>query len=243
VLAHAPVILEQAEADPPETQAITAMLQHAAQAAPGALGVLIGVLLNAAPGLAAPVLAATTAHSAPIDAASRAATERAVEAVLDQIDPDRLVAAEDPAGLAPLRQTVAMLDRLADLSIDRPARNARIAETRVRIDAACRARFDRVLQAEMVDRLDMGPQASAEDVARLENAARNLRGFEQVARRVNGSDHYDRMLRRTAARLAPQERDDPVTRVDRLRLAEILLGPEVALNMLATIARMEEATS
>ena len=95
----------------------------------------------------------------------------------------------------------------------------------------------------MVDRLNMGPQASAEDVARLENAARNLRGFEQVARRVNGSDHYDRSLRRTAALLAPKERDDPVTRVDRLRLAEILLGPEVALNMLATIARMEEATS
>jgi hypothetical protein len=239
VLAHAPAIMELAASEAPEASVITSMLQHAARVPAGAMGVLIGVLLNAAPGLAAPVLAATTAHAAPIDAAGRAATERAVEAVLEQIDPERLVAAEDQAGLASLRQTVAMLDQLAELSIDRPSRTARIAETRVRIDAACRARFDAVLQTEMVERLELGPQAGADEVARLETAARNLRGFEQVARRVNGSDHYDRMLRRTASMLAPRERDDPVTRVDRLRLAEILLGPEVALNMLATIDAME----
>jgi hypothetical protein len=239
VLANAPAILDQAEAEAPEPQVVTAMLQQAAGAVPCAMGVLIGVLLNAAPALAAPVLAATTAHAATIDAAGRAAAEKAVEAVLEQIDPERLVASEDPAGLAGLRRTVAMLDQLADLSIDRPSRTARITETRVRLEAACRTRFDAVLQTELVDHLEHPEQAADEAVARLEMAARHLRGFEQVARRVNGSDHYDRMLRRTAPLLAPRPGEDHAARIDRLRLAEILLGPEVALSMLGTIDSME----
>jgi hypothetical protein len=239
VLAHAPAIFDQAEAEAPELPVVAAMLQHAAGAVPCAMGVLVGVLLNAARSLATPVLAATTAHAAPIDAAGRAAAEKAVEAVLEQIDPERLVAADDPAGLAGLRRTVAMLDQLADLSIDRPTRAARIIETRARIETACRARVDAVLQTELVDRLEDARTAADDTVVRLEMAARHLRGFEQVARRVNGSDHYDRMLRRTAPLLAPRPGDDQLARIDRLRIAEILLGPEVALSMLGTIDTME----
>lgn len=241
VLANAAAIVDQAEAEAPEVPVVAAMLQQAAGSVPCAMGLLVGVLLNAGPGLAAPVLAATTAHAAPIDAAGRAAAEKAVEAVLEQIDPERLVAADDPAGLAGLRRTVAMLDQLAELSIDRPGRAARINETRARIETACRARFEAVLQTELVDRLEQA-QATADDaVARLEMAARHLRGFEQVARRVNGSDQYDRMLRRTAPLLAPRPGEGPAARVDRLRLAEILLGPEVALSMLGAIDGMEAA--
>jgi hypothetical protein len=47
------------------------------------------------------------------------------------------------------------------------------------------------------------------------------------------------MLRRTAPLLAPRPGDDQLARIDRLRIAEILLGPEVALSMLGTIDTME----
>lgn len=72
----------------------------------------------------------------------------------------------------------------------------------------------------------------AEAVGLLEASARQLRNFEQVARRVNRSDHYDKLLRDTAALLAPVAGEDEFARIDRLRLAEILLGPETALSML-----------
>jgi hypothetical protein len=217
---------------------IAGILQDAAAAAPDAMGVVVGVLLHAAPALATPVLAATTAHTAPIDAAGRAAAERAVEAVLEQIEPDQLVASDDPAGLAGLRRAVAMLDQLAALSVDRPSRSARIAETRGRIDAACRVRFEAALQTDVVPRLGQLPSATPEEAASLEVAARHLRGFEQVARRVNGSDHYDKQLRAMTAALAPRAGDTMAARVDRLRLAEILLGPEVAMAMMGTIDTM-----
>jgi hypothetical protein len=40
------------------------------------------------------------------------------------------------------------------------------------------------------------------------------------------------MLRNTGPLLSPRPGDDAQARVDRLRLAEILLGPEQALQML-----------
>lgn len=238
VLSRAVEIAEQAEADAPDRQAVAGMVRDAAAQGPEAIGVVVGVLLHASPALAALVLSVTTAHGTPIDAAGRAAAERAIDSVLAQIDAEQLVAADDPAGLAGLRRTVAMLDELATLSVDRPTRFARISEARGRIDAACRVRFESVLHSDVVPRLGQVPTASAEDEARLEAAARNLRGFEQVARRVIGSDHYDRLLRATSAALAPRPEDDKAARVARLRLAEILLGPEVALGMLGTIDAM-----
>ncbi len=63
-------------------------------------------------------------------------------------------------------------------------------------------------------------------------AARDVRRFEHVARRINRSDHYDRQLRGTIDGLARRAADDNEARVDRLRLAEILLGSEKALQML-----------
>lgn len=196
------------------------------------MGVLISALLHWLPGAATQVLDFTSAHAAPTGLPGRTATERAVEHVLDTIEAEQSDPSEGPPSLGRLRQVVEMLDELAAGSSDRPTRSARIAATRGRVDNACRQRFQNQLKGQVVERLAAGLPSSPEEMHTLETAARDLRRFETVARRINNSDHYDRMLRSTMTLLAPRTEGGGQDRVDRLRLAEILLGPEKALQML-----------
>jgi hypothetical protein len=231
VWGSAPAIARQVAAGKPDREEIAALLVDAART-PDAMSVLIGVLLHWLPGAATQVLDFTSAHAAPTGLPGRTATERAVEHVLDTIEAEQDATAGTMPNLPRLRQVVEMLDELEAGSSDRPTRSARIAAARGRVDTACRQRFQAQIKTEVVDRLASGlPQAESEMDA-LEASARTLRSFEHVARRINNSDHYDRMLRATMSLLAPRHDDDGQGRVDRLRLAEILLGPERALQML-----------
>jgi len=231
VLRHAKAIAGQVDADPPGGEVIAGILSQAA-AEPEAMGVLISVILHWVPAAASQVLGITSAHSAPTGLPGRNATERAVEHVLDRIETEQQESQAGVAGLPRLRRTIAMLDELEVGSADRPARSARIAATRARVDSACRGRFQALLQDTVAGRLSAGLPQTPHDVATLEAAARDLRRFEHVARRISGSDHYDRQLRALVSGLAPDKADDPQARVDRLRLAEVLLGPEQAMQML-----------
>jgi hypothetical protein len=234
VLRQAPAIARQVPRASPDRTAISELLTEAA-AEPETLGALISVMMHWIPNAATLILSLTSSHASPAGLPGRAATERAVEHVLDSIEADPVVAPDGAVGLTKLRRTVAMLDELAEGSADRPARSARIAATRARIDTTCRSRFETTLQSRVLAPLS-GPlpqQAAASEA--LEDAARDLRRFEQVARRINNSDAYDRMLRNTRPLLSPRADDDAQARVDRLRLAEILLGPEQALQMLVEV--------
>jgi hypothetical protein len=231
VLRQAPAIARQVPRRPPDRVAISEILADAA-AEPETMGVLIGVMMHWVPSAAPIILSLTSAHGAPTGLPGRTATERAVEHVLDTIEAEPMVAPDGGPGLDRLRRTAAMLEELAEGSADRPARSARIAATRARIDTACRTRFEASLQERVVTPLAAPLAEQAEVTGALEDAAREMRRFEQVARRINNSDAYDRMLRNTRPLLAPRPGDDPQARVDRLRLAEILLGPEQALQML-----------
>jgi len=235
VLHQAPAIARQVPRPTPDKGAIAELLTEAA-ADPETMPVLISVMMHWIPNAATMILALTSAHSAPTGLPGRTATERAVEHVLDTIEAEPGVTPDGGAGLTRLRRTVAMLEELAEGSADRPARSARIAATRARIDASCRTRFESSLQERVIVPLAAAlPQETAASEA-LEDAARELRRFEQVARRINNSDAYDRMLRATMPLVAPRPGDDPQARVDRLRLAEILLGPEQAMQMLVRLA-------
>lgn len=240
VLRHAPAMSGQLNADPPDAEVITRILTEAAFE-PDRLDVLISVLLYWLPASAAQVLDVTSAHAAPTGLPGRTATERAVEHVLENIEAEQAAAKDGMPDLPRLRRTIAMLDQLEASSTGRPTRCARISATRSRVDSACRTQFESLLQDRMVSRLAGGlPQAPA-DIAALETAARDIRRFEQVARRISGSDHYDRKLRNTINILGPNAGDDSDSRVDRLRLAEILLGPEKALQMLGEAEKVAQA--
>lgn len=231
VLRHAPAMAREMDSDAPDAAVITGMLTEAVDQ-PDAMGVLISVILFWVPAATTIVLDATSAHAAPTGLPGRSATERAVERVLEGIEAEQEAAQGGVAGLTRLRRSVAMLEQLTASSTGKPTRSARINATRDRIDSACRGQFQTMLKDQVLTRLTDGlPQAPGE-VASLEAAARDIRRFEQVARRINGSDHYDRQLRGTVDGLRPNGGDDVDARIDRLRLAEILLGPEKALQML-----------
>jgi hypothetical protein len=231
VLRQAPAIARQVPCNPPDRAAIEELITEAA-AEPETMGVLISVMMHWIPGAATMILSITSAHASPTGLPGRTATERAVEHMLDTIEADGVVAPDGAAGLTKLRRTVSMLDELAEGSADRPARSARIAATRARIDTTCRSRFETSLQSRVLAPLAAPLPQQAEASEALEDAARDLRRFEQVARCINNSDAYDRMLRNTRPLLSPRPDDSAQARVDRLRLAEILLGPEQALQML-----------
>ena len=245
VLGHAEAIAGQVASSEPNAEVIGKILRQVAADSPDQLTALIGVLLHWAPAAAPLVLAITSAHDAPGGVAGRAASERAVEMMLDDIAGAEEASVDGPLGLPRLRRTITLLDELAEHSHDRPGRAARIVAARARVDAACRVRFEDVLRNEMLPGLVAAndaaaasgdaaqlPEAAAE-ATRLETVARHLRNFEHVARRVSRTDHYDRLLRGVADILAPRAGEGASARIDKVRLAEILLGPEKALAMMA----------
>lgn len=71
---------------------------------------------------------------------------------------------------------------------------------------------------------------------RLEEAARGLRALETEARGVGGGETYDKLLRQAAEIVRQTPGADVIGRADRVRLVEILAGPEAALAMLETVS-------
>jgi hypothetical protein len=109
----------------------------------------------------------------------------------------------------------------------------REAAIRQRLDASCRTRFAAGIVGEFVEQLHgPGPRRSAAVLAALEATARNLRALESEARRIGSGELYDTLLRETAATVTTLETRGPLSLVDKVRLVEILVGPDEALAVL-----------
>lgn len=132
------------------------------------------------------------------------------------------------AGTDAMRRAAILLDGMERRTVPRPAQTAKLERLRQRLDRTCRQRFE--ARAERLARMRPGgpdPVGDAE-VGGIEFAALELRRLEAVARRVGGAGFDDAPLRRAADHLATATWLAPV---DRLRLAEILLGPDAALAL------------
>jgi hypothetical protein len=114
---------------------------------------------------------------------------------------------------------------------DRPALLNRVNQARSRLDVACRARFGDMLTSHILAPLDRIEKADAVAIEGIEHDARALRRFDLAARRLGGAASYDQALRATAAKLRPGPDESVATRVDKLRLAEILLGSAAAADL------------
>jgi hypothetical protein len=109
----------------------------------------------------------------------------------------------------------------------------REAAVRHRLDASCRTRFAAGLAREFVEPLHASPdERVATALTALEATARNLRALEGEARRIGSAEFYDTLLRETATTVRTLPSDGALSLVDKVRLVEILAGPDEALAVL-----------
>ena len=220
-------------AGPPEALARAALLA-VQPAGPQALGAaLAGILTRAAnPGRVAML-------AAQLEPQCRATAQAALDRVLDQAPPQLDLL--DLAGAA--RAAAALAARLEDLehcALIHGERQRRLAALRRAADEACRERFLAGVEAQVMlpaSRMLASGAASDAAVGQVEAGARQLRGLEQVGRRLGGGGAYDKALatlHEALARLAPMAQGEAGLRLmDLARLVEILNGPEAAMQLLA----------
>jgi len=202
-----------------------------AQARPAGLAVVLAVLLSHGP-------AAAALARGGFGALAPAALDGAVEQCLDRAD--HLVQAVVPgAGLQAAIghvEDVAALVAAAEHPACRPALRAQAGRMRQAADQACRDRLSQAVQQDLLPRLAGAAQSGApvDDavVDGLEAAARGLRRLARAGRRLGPGAAYDAVLARVA-KDAGALSVPGLTRMDRLRLAELLVGADAALRLVA----------
>ena len=118
-----------------------------------------------------------------------------------------------------------------------PRRGARLVQLRQEAEITCRLAYEEGLETQILGQLQsLCSAATPEHILAVESQARALMRIETIGRRY-GLDHgYDGAAQRISAALEAAKRGlEPagMTRLDLARLAEILLGPEVALKFLS----------
>jgi hypothetical protein len=177
--------------------------------------------------------------AAQLDPQCRGAAQEALDRLLDTTPPqlDLLDLAGATAAAAAL---VVRLDDLEGCSLIHGERQRRLAGLRRAADEACRERFLAGVEAQlMLPAGQMMAAATVSDAAvqALENGARQLRGLEQVGRRLGAGSAYDKALAtmmEALGRLAPMAGAGAgdLRRMDLARTVEILCGPDAAMRML-----------
>lgn len=210
-------------ADP--TPAISAIL-HATQADhPAGLGIVLAVLLaNGA--TAAPVLfAALAIPGVPVDLAVEHTLDRAQHMLTAVLPSVGLAAASFQAA-----HVAALLDAIEGPGA-RPTLRSHAQRIRQVADEACQSRLLQALDQEFLPKLaTAGVALDDAAVTGLESVARGLRRLAMAGRRFGAAAMYDKLLGRTAAG-ACASINSTLTRMERLRLAELLIGSDAALKL------------
>jgi hypothetical protein len=212
---------------------IGAILADAQTRNPATVAIVLAVLLSH--GAAATVLTkgAGSAGAVPgglaalpsavLDAAAVHALDRA-DRLLDTVLPAvGLRAAAGHAG------DVAALVDAVETPACRPGLRAQAGRTRQAADQACQARLSQAVQHEMLPKLD-GPPLDDTAMEGLEGVARDLRRLGRAGRRLGSPAAYDALLKRAAQEIGAAP-GAGLGRMDRLRLAELLVGAPAAMRL------------
>ena len=226
------------EGRPPGVAELRPLVARAARVGdPRVLGGLFAVLLARLPGsdrLFATIGAiASDAANPAAGPAAGAAVDQALNFMLDTVDAAMIT--ELPLGPAAeeLCRAASLLEGMERLGFgDRAARRARGAAIRQTLADACQSRFATELR-EAVLLPFTADEAPLDDAAQnaVEAAARGLRQFQDASRALAG-EAIETMLRDAAGAL----RAGPGPLVDRMRIVEILFGPDRAAAMLAELS-------
>jgi len=155
-------------------------------------------------------------------------TNNAVEFVLSELEQSSAYKVGLTTAVDEMRRAALLLEDLVEASPNRPGRRNRIEQARQSVDNVCRESFVTEVASQLVEPYSEIATADDEAVVAIEDTARALRRFEAVAKKFGGTDFYDRQLRVAAQALSPQRNEDTAARVSRIRLIEILRGPDAA---------------
>ena len=209
------------------------LLTNALAGGPAAFAAMIALLAARLPH-AGPVFAvADDLAGRRAEPAARLAVDHAIDATIDTIEIGLASQSPMAAAAACLRDIVGLFEDVEAHCDKRPSRKARVAQLRRALDTANREKFSRAIDGQLLAPAETLADATDEAVLTLETTARDLRRFEGVARRLGGAEHYDTRLRDAATALKPRGDDNAQTVIDRVRLIEILQGPEVAMRAMS----------
>jgi hypothetical protein len=209
----------------PEPEQILAMLQTIAPAGAHVVAMFMVMGLGWLPRAKLFVKVAdefANAHS------NSSISNSAVEFVLSKVEQSSAYAGGLTTAVDEMRRAALLLEDLVESSPNKPGRQKRIEQVRQSVDNICRESFVAEVASQLVEPCADIAKADDEAVESFENTARTLRKFETVAKKFGGTEFYDRQLRGAAHALYPRENDDPAVRVSRIRLIEILRGPDAA---------------
>jgi hypothetical protein len=129
---------------------------------------------------------------------------------------------------AQVRRIVTFLREIEDdagFAADRP----RLHAIRQKLDQACRERFSDDLTTGLLTPLAEAPgPIDGAGQTRMETHSRELRALETEARKVGGAASYDRLLNEATEAVMEAATAGTLTPARKLRLIEILAGPEAA---------------
>jgi len=127
-----------------------------------------------------------------------------------------------------------------DLENARPSRNSNRAERLVQLrqdtEVSLRLAYEQGLEAEIFQQIpSLCRVASPDQITHLESQARALSRIELIGRRFGMGHGYDGAARRILMAISEAKQSitpDGLTKLDLARIAEILLGPDLALDIL-----------
>ncbi len=164
-------------------------------------------------------------HSA-ADAAARSAIE-AAGAVLIQLETAELATAGQQFGR--VASLLAGLDQLRPTG----ARQDEAAQMRRQADEACRDRLSKAIAQDLLEPLAAASAAPTdEEIDGLETVARDVRRLEGIGRQLGNPVSYGALLRQATMSLTDGASSSPLPAADRVRLVELLSGPDAAWAML-----------
>ena len=203
------------------------LLRHALAQGGDTLAMMLVLLLRRLPHLREPLQLADSLGAGDRIGGAAQAGDRVVAHILADIR-DAVAPGETlPAAADRLRRAAEALEDLqaAAEAAPRPGRLQQLRAARQQLETECRTRL--TTDAAALASAAQG-RADRKTLLALEDRARALRRLEAVGRHLGEAAAYDRALSEAAGQLAVGRE---LPRTARLRLAEILLGPEAALAL------------
>lgn len=214
---------------------LTAMLRRVHAMRPQALGLLIALVLARIPDAARLLAEAAAPLGRAAGVAVQMAGAQARASLLEQLQAEG--ATEARVFGADLAQAGGEVRRLQELlqgmAREAGSRGAVLAQIHRRLEISCRTRFTTGLETEFLHELEqLAERPDDAAMIQLEEAARGLRELGTAGRRFGSPGPYDGLLRQTVAAVKAIAPNSAVSLADKVRLVEILAGPEEAWALL-----------